>query len=237
MAHSPEVRFVRHGRERLASGLRIPRHRHQYGYIAVVLAGAYQEAGLSGRLAVEASDVVVHRPFDSHLDKIASNGATVLNLPLPADAALPPAFRIADPDRVARIAERDPIAAAISLQPVGAVTRAGDWPDDLATVLHTGSKLSLREWAGANGLTPETISRGFRNAYGVTPAAFRAELRAHRALDLVRQGVASLAAIAVDCGFADQPHLTRAIVRLTGESPGSWRRRSIPFKTGANCGR
>jgi hypothetical protein len=33
-----------------------------------------------------------------------------------------------------------------------------------------------------------------------------------------------LGQIAVDCGFADQAHFTKLFRRLTGESPGEWRR-------------
>ena len=236
-ANAPEVRFVRPGFEKLEPELSIPRHRHRFGYIAVVLRGGYREAGLSGRLKLEAGDVVIHRAFDSHLDHVAAGGAGVLNLPLPDGAALPAAFRISDPDWIARVAERDCMAAALSLVPVDAVARADDWPDDLAAELESGGEILLRTWANEKGLAPETVSRGFRSAYGITPAAFRAELRTHRALELVCRSGAPLAAIAADCGFADQPHLTRAIARLTGQAPGFWRRTSIRFKTSDGNGR
>jgi AraC-like DNA-binding protein len=174
---------------------------------------------------------VVHRAFDAHLDLVGERGAVVLNLPLPRGTALPTAFRIEDPDMIARTAERDPIAAALSLVPAAEVQSQNDWPDRLASEMADSSADLLRFWARVNGLAPETLSRRFRKAFGVTPAAYRAELRAHRAFELIREGNVPLAAIAADCGFADQPHLTRAIKRLTGHSPGSWRRRSIPFKT------
>jgi AraC family transcriptional regulator len=33
-----------------------------------------------------------------------------------------------------------------------------------------------------------------------------------------------LSAIAVDCGFADQSHLTRVFTNMVGAPPGVWRR-------------
>jgi AraC-like DNA-binding protein len=40
----------------------------------------------------------------------------------------------------------------------------------------------------------------------------------------------SLAEIALECGLADQPHLTKTFRRIVGMSPGAWRRarRSVP---------
>jgi AraC-like DNA-binding protein len=224
--HSPHL-----GRERLEPRLSIPRHRHQHGYIAVVLSGGYQEAGLAGRFDLTAGDVVVHRAFDAHLDHVSQGGAEVLNLPLPRGACLPAVFRIDDVDAIARAAERDAHHAAVALMPSGDVSPADDWPDHLASAVTNFEEQTLGSWADAKGLAAETLSRGFRKAYGVTPARFRAETRAYQALHLITESDAPLAAIAAECGFADQPHLTRAIVQLTGHPPGSWRRGSILFKT------
>jgi AraC-like DNA-binding protein len=229
---TPELRSHRPGREMLASGVSISRHRHRRGYVAVVLSGGYQEAGLAGRFDLTAGDVAVHRAFDAHLDHVRARGAEILNLPLPFGATLPAVFKIADPDAIARLAEREPFEAVMALVPVAGLVPANDWPDDLAGDLNRNSEPRLRSWAHANGLAPETLSRRFRMAYGVTPAAFRAEARAHRAFALICGSDAPLASIAVDCGYSDQPHLTRAIVSLTGHPPGFWRRTSIPFKTG-----
>ena len=65
----------------------------------------------------------------------------------------------------------------------------------------------------------------------VAPARFRIEMQAHRALLLIEDTDAPLARIAAECGFADQPHLTRSIVQITGHPPAYWRRQSIPFNT------
>ena len=217
------------GRERLNARACITRHRHWNGYITVVLGGRYQEAGLDGRRDLAAGDVVVHRRFDAHLDCVGPNGAELINLPLPPGSSLPTAFRVEDPDRVARLAESDPATAARTLRPDGAVAIQSDWPDRLALLLTAPNQQRLGQWADSIGLAAETLSRGFRAAYGITPARFRAEARARRAMEMILATETSLASVAIDCGYSDQPHLSRAIVELTGRSPGHWRR-SNPFK-------
>ena len=224
--HSPHF-----GRERLDAHRRIPRHHHWGGYITVVLGGRYQEAGFDGRLILAAADVVVHRRFDAHLDHIGSGGAELVNLPLPPGLSLPTAFRIEDPDEIAGMAEVDPVAAAQRLRPIGEATTQCDWPDALALHLTSESAQRLGQWADGMGLAAETLSRGFRAAYGITPARFRAEVRARRAMEMILQDDTGLASIAVDCGYSDQPHLTRAIAGMTGTSPGRLRR-SNSFKKG-----
>ena len=224
-----EFRLPWFGRERLDARRSIPRHRHRYGYIAVVLSGGYQEAGLDGRRNLSVGNVVVHHPFDAHLDHVGIAGAEVLNLPLPERSALPTGFVIDDLDAVARLAESDPAGAATLLRPAGEVRAATDWADRLAAALIQNPDLRLAEWASEAGLAPETLSHGFRAAYGVTPARFRIEARVRRAMTMIELGHAGLATIAADSGFADQSHLTRALVDLTGQTPGNWRR-SISFK-------
>lgn len=227
-----EFRSPHFGRERLEPRLSIPRHRHRHGYVAVVLSGGYQEAGLAGRFDLKAGDVVVHRAFDAHLDHVGQVGAEVLNLPLPRRARLPAVFRIDHLDAIVRTAERDPHAAALALAPIEEVSTADDWPDHLASAVTKFPGQELGSWAEAKDLAAGTLSRGFRKIYGITPARFRAETRAYQALHLIHESDTPLAAIAAECGFADQPHLTRAIVQLTGHPPGFWRRRSNLFKTG-----
>jgi transcriptional regulator GlxA family with amidase domain len=48
--------------------------------------------------------------------------------------------------------------------------------------------------------------------------------RMERAQGLMLTSNASLAHIALECGFADQAHLSRLFLQFTGESPASWRR-------------
>jgi AraC-like DNA-binding protein len=208
----------------------LPRHRHALGYLAVVLAGGYLEAGDGGRVRARTGDAIVHRPFEAHLNCVPAAGAEVLNLPL-ADADLPAFGRIADPDRLARAAERDLTGAADLARDAFQIAEPeADWPDDLAAALTAGPRPALRAWARERGISPEHLSRGFRQAYGVSPQRFGWEARARTAWRSVMASDAPLAAIALEAGFCDQAHLTRAVAALTGRPPGAWRR-STAFKT------
>jgi AraC-like DNA-binding protein len=136
-----------------------------------------------------------------------------------------PFAKVADADEIARTAERNPAAAIdlVLLQAVPLESAMLDWPDQLAYDLILHPRIGLRDWAQQNGLAPEVVSRGFRKAFGVSPKRFRLEARTHAAFDRLISGSDSFAAIAADTGFADLPHLCRAMTAMTGRPPGHWR--------------
>ena len=103
----------------------------------------------------------------------------------------------------------------------------------LAAALICNPQLAIGSWAAAHGLAAETMSRGFRRVFGLTPASFRAEARTRRALAEIIGSAESLASVAVLSGYADQAHMSRATKALTGQAPAYWRWRSNPFKTDA----
>lgn len=212
----------RYGRERCTQR-ELPRHRHHFGYMCLVLRGRFQEAGDAGRFRAAAGDILVHRPFEAHRDLFERAGAEVLNLPLPRAPAQSGRFRIENPDAIAVLAERDPLAAAeAAMASWTAAPGEEDWPDRLALALADGA-LSIGHWAERQGLAPATVSRGFRQAYGTTPARFRAELRARNAWMRLGATERPLVDLALDCGFSDQAHMTRSIRALTGFPPVRWR--------------
>ncbi|WP_332769965.1 helix-turn-helix domain-containing protein [Phenylobacterium sp.] len=220
-------------RQNLAPHERFGRHRHERAYVALVLRGGYEEAGEAGRRRLAAGDVAIHEMFDGHLNAVAPSGAVVLNLEL---GGLIGGFgRIADPDAVARLAERDAFAAGTLLRAnlVPMAAEALDWPDLLARDLAADPDLALRDWARDRGLAAETLSRGFGRAFGISPKRFRYEGRARAALRGVVGGAAPLADLALEAGFADQAHMSRAVSDLTGHAPGAWRRGSSGCKTAA----
>lgn len=200
---------------------RMPRHRHGEGYVALVLAGGYVEAGDSGRLRVEAGQAVVHGVHESHRNEFFAAGAQVLNLPLPAAGIGGVLGHVADADTVARLAERDLRQASDLLRETfrPCTARLNDWPDLLASALADDPALDLAAWADTTGIAPQSLSRGFRRAYGTSPKRFRLELRALRALRRLGGWQGSMAMLAAETGFADQAHMTRAIVALTGRTP------------------
>jgi AraC-like DNA-binding protein len=213
---------------------RFGRHVHQQAYATLVLSGGYEEAGDLGRFQVAAGDVVFHDRFEAHSDTFPARGAEVLNLRLPTGCRYSPGMaRAADPDSVARLAERDhreavhllvSTAASITPQP-------GDWADQLGAALIQTPSLQLSRWGETHGVTSWAISRGFVQAFGVTPEAFRARARARHALRSIETTGQPLASIAADLGFSDQPHMTRSIHALTGSTPRALRHAANAFKT------
>jgi AraC-like DNA-binding protein len=81
----------------------------------------------------------------------------------------------------------------------------------------------IGSWAQSKGRSREHLARQFRSLYGISPVTYRLEAMARRAWRQVLRVEADLADIACDTGFADQAHMTRAVVRLTGSAPGAWR--------------
>ena len=100
-----------------------------------------------------------------------------------------------------------------------------DWPDRLAAALASQRDFSIEDWADEMGLAPQSISRGFRQAYGVSPKRFRLEQRTLRALRKLHNWPGTLAGLAADVGFSDQAHLTRAVLAMTGVAPHRLRHR------------
>jgi AraC-like DNA-binding protein len=217
------------GRER--SPRHVARHPHLAPYAALVLRGGYVEAGDRGRFRAEVGDVLVHDRFEAHQDHFGPHGADILNLPLHTAKGV--AFgRVTDPDAIVRLAERDlPAATALLLATLEPRSPADDWPDRLAAELCGERVARLDAWATAAGLRPQSVSRGFRLCYGVSPQRYRAEQRAARAARAIHASRAALADVSVAAGFADQPHMTRTVRRLYAMTPAALRRCNA-FKTG-----
>jgi|SRR5438105_4463144 len=218
------------GRMRHDPSAILPRHCHREPFAAVVLAGGYDEAGDTGRHRVGAGDVIFHRAFESHLDRFHAPGAEVLVIPLMRSWRGPVLARIQDPDALVRASEKDPwealhlLAATVAPQPA----HASDWPDLLAQALRADPSICLTEWAARVGLHPGSLSRGFANVFGTTPAAFRRAQRTRLAIEGLASTDTPLSRLAADCGFADQAHMTREVAALAGAAPAALRRSGAP---------
>jgi AraC-like DNA-binding protein len=67
-------------------------------------------------------------------------------------------------------------------------------------------------------LSRRSVQRHFLRATGITYAQFRKIERARRAVELLRNGTGILDVVH-DAGYFDQPHLTRSLKYLIGETP------------------
>ncbi len=86
------------------------------------------------------------------------------------------------------------------------------------------SDLTIAQVAQECRLTPSHFARAFRRSTGLAPHGYLMQLRLEEAKKLLLQPHLPLVDIALICGFGDQSHFTRVFGRLTGATPGNWRR-------------
>ena len=236
LINSPNFRRITPGIETVPASFTLQRHRHLRAYAVVILAGTLEESGYIGRIRASAGDVLIHPALECHENRMASAGLKLIRLDWSDAKGRGGLYRLNEVDEVARIAEKDVDAAALFLQDLlrkkcpPSPGRRNDWPDLLAAALAQDAATAIGPWAEANGLAPETVSRGFAAAYGIAPAVFRAELRTRDAWRRITHGSDGLCAIAMETGFADQAHMTRWVHRITGDPPAAWRRESHLIK-------
>jgi AraC-like DNA-binding protein len=189
------------------------------------LSGSYVEVGDTGRHRVGPGDVLLHRPYESHLDRFERRGAEVLIVPIAWDGFACASGRLTDLDAIVRLLESNTGTAeeTIFRQLQAKTAMMSDWPDHLASALHDDPALSIGEWASGHGLSLGSVSRAFGQIYGVSPATYRLLQRTHRAIRAILRTDTPLAAIAYSCGFADQAHMTRSVRRITALSPQALR--------------
>jgi AraC-like DNA-binding protein len=135
-----------------------------------------------------------------------SGGPAVEEAVLGAVAALRPHLRPGPPDRGRDRAEHAAVRRARAH-----LRERWDQP------------VTLAELAAVAGLSRFELVRRFREQSGVPPHAYHVNLRVEEARRRLTAGQAP-ATVAADCGFADQPHLSRVFKRAVGVSPGRYAR-------------
>jgi AraC family transcriptional regulator len=86
--------------------------------------------------------------------------------------------------------------------------------------------LSLKSVADAARVHPSYLSRVFRKHQGMTVGQFIRWLRVKEAQRILSSSATPLAAIASECGFADQSHLFRVFRAVVGITPAEYRRQA-----------
>jgi AraC-like DNA-binding protein len=99
-----------------------------------------------------------------------------------------------------------------------AVTHARDYLH-----AHYSDNISLEALANLVHLSPYHLSHLFQAETGMPPHAYLNQLRVRHAQKLLRQGL-SPAEVAAITGFFDQSHLNRHFKRVTGVTPGQYRK-------------
>ena len=212
--------------QRLPGNQILPRHRHASPYAAIALAGSYLEYGDLGRIDVLEGSIIVHDSHEAHLNVVSPRGAAIVNLALPHGSQAG-VFMSSHVDEILRAIAASEMPSAqrllqMSLEPLQ--SNPADWPDLLVQSIRHNPMLGLTAWATERNLHPTMVSREFARLFGVSPKRFRAEAKARAAIIQLTTTSEQLAAIAVQTGFADQSHMHKTIVALTGRSPGAIRR-------------
>jgi len=224
-----------------ARGDCIAAHRHELGYAALVLDGAYDELSADGVWRVEAGDLVLHPSFHLHLNRFELGDARVLNVALPhallrkLEARKYAVLRVHDPDRFARKAETQEIDAV------------GEALDDAAPCAPSAPR-DWRSYASRN-----SASARWRVSMACRQSTRRGHLRKGSACR--RRAIAPSTACRVRCvrwrmacchwrkSRFKQDTPTRRISRATWHLPQAFRRRgcgprsprSNLFKNGQQC--
>jgi AraC family transcriptional regulator len=89
---------------------------------------------------------------------------------------------------------------------------------------HFSEDIGLEDLAKLTGLTSKHVARAFRQSTGMPPHQYLIGQRIDAAKRRLVNTRASLADIAVECGFADQSHFTATFRKVVGSPPGIWRR-------------
>jgi AraC family transcriptional regulator len=239
---------------RYARGAFLPWHRHEESYLTFVLAGGYRERSSGRTRACGARTLVLHPAGDTHEDDFAERPTRCLNVVLDAsftsrlgDAADPlhrgdvvdtPEASAISARLAAEVRRADSasgmIVEGLLLELFGVLSRRGaedgdapPWLAEAHSIVQRRccEKLALADVAAAVGVHPVHLARAFRSRYGVSVGERIRELRLQSAREQLDQGV-GLATVAVQAGFTDQSHFTKAFTRAHGVGPGEYRRRT-----------
>ena len=89
------------------------------------------------------------------------------------------------------------------------------------------SDVALSALAERIGYTPDHLGELFHREVGITPVAYRTQVRLERARDLLKAAPIPISEVARDAGFPDANYFSRIFRRSFGISPRDYARRSV----------
>ena len=95
------------------------------------------------------------------------------------------------------------------------------------SLLHGGSAQdwTIEELAKQVGVSRSLLAERFTDLVGIPPMQYLAKWRMQIASELLTNGSAKVAAVAVEIGYASEAAFSRAFKKMVGMSPSAWRRR------------
>jgi AraC family transcriptional regulator len=228
-------------------------HSHERACLAVVLDGGVDKRFRGTTMEAGAATVVTMPPAEPHEDRFGRAGARIVVVEpderaverlrpfartldrvggfedfAAASVAARLARELAASDRAATIARE-----GLVLELLATASRAGEpaaarpprWLAEATEYIRARFRETFRvaDVAAAVSVHPAHLARVFREHERVTIGEYVRRLRLEWAAWELARTDAPLAAIAVDAGFADQSHFTRAFKRHAGVTPGRYR--------------
>jgi len=227
-----------------AAGLRQPPHAHDRANVTVVLAGSLVETACGAERAARRGSVVYKPAGERHADVFGPAGAETLQIVLAPgrdvprydwrDGGLAGAVglaleaALAIGDDAGRLDAEGLVEALLGRgaerDPAGPAPR---WLEAVVEHLHAHRDRALHaaDLEHVAPVHPVHLARVFRRHRGCSIGEYLRRLRLDRAAESLAEGeAASLARIAMEAGFADQAHFTRAFRAHAGVPPGRFRR-------------
>jgi AraC family transcriptional regulator len=226
--------------------LRLAPHAHERPCVAVVISGRVDKVFGPTEIPSTVATVLTMPGEERHADAFAADGARIVvveperELPgLDRIGSFPDTEGIAIGRRIAReLAATDPFTPlaieglALELLALAARLPASRpqrhppaWLAEVRELLDAGvgERLGAAKLAAAVGVHPTHLARVFRAHQGMTLGEYARQLRLEWAARQLASTDIPLASLAVEAGFADQSHFTRAFKRWTGLTPGQFR--------------
>ncbi len=237
---------------RFPSALVLPPHAHDRPTLALVMKGSFEtklaaDVALCGR-----SSLRIEPAGSQHTNRFGSLGAHIVVVqPDPTSPLFAPAAEAFDRAEHRRDERAGLIGRAIAsefrhqdavsplalqslgLELVAAVARssretrvAPPWVAQATDLIHDRflEALRIETIADGVGVRPSELVRAFRALHGVPVGTYARRLRLEWVARRLAESDESIASLAIDAGFADQPHLTRAFRAFTGLTPARYRR-------------
>jgi AraC family transcriptional regulator len=85
--------------------------------------------------------------------------------------------------------------------------------------------LSILDLATLTSMSESHFSRSFKQSVGIAPYQYLIQQRVERAKQLLKKRSIAISTIALDCGFANQTHLTKVFRQMTGITPKAYQKR------------